>query len=86
MVNLACFLVIFIVMFAFLISSRLEIGKKAVMTAAFVSPVPEAGQNPTASILEGQNVSVRSSSGEWIYIESYDGKAGWVNKDSVIFY
>jgi hypothetical protein len=59
---------------------------RAVMEKTPVYRVPEKGGAVSALFDEGQPVSAGASRGEWIYVESADGRAGWVPAVSVIRY
>ncbi|GMO21367.1 MAG: hypothetical protein Ta2B_00110 [Termitinemataceae bacterium] len=58
----------------------------AITKQTFAQPLPEQGPQIEIPFLEGQKVKVRVRAKEWIYIESYDGKSGWVTEDKIIFY
>jgi hypothetical protein len=48
--------------------------------------VPEAGGMVSASFSEGEPVRIRLVSDFWVYVESFDGRLGWVPRDRVIWY
>jgi hypothetical protein len=48
--------------------------------------VPEAGNIPAVLFREGEPVRIRSVTDAWAYIESFEGKAGWVPLDRIIPY
>jgi hypothetical protein len=48
--------------------------------------VPEEGGAPAYLFQEGEPVRIRSTADSWAYVESFEGKAGWVPLDRVIPY
>jgi hypothetical protein len=48
--------------------------------------VPEDGSVPAMLFREGEPVRIRSVTDAWAYIESFEGKAGWVPLDRIIPY
>ncbi|MDR0997762.1 MAG: hypothetical protein LBL70_01735 [Treponema sp.] len=61
-------------------------GRSAVLREAAAFRVPEAGDVPDLFFPEGEPVRVHSLSDPWAYVESFEGKAGWVPLDVIIFY
>ncbi|MDR3341424.1 MAG: hypothetical protein LBT14_01315 [Treponema sp.] len=61
-------------------------GGSAVLRAAVAYRVPEDGGAVSACFDEGQPVIIRSASGSWAYADSLDGRAGWVLRDTIVFY
>jgi hypothetical protein len=59
---------------------------KAVLEKTSVYRVPEKQGAVSALFSEGQPVTIGASRGEWVYVESADGRAGWVPAASVIRY
>jgi hypothetical protein len=60
--------------------------RSAVLEAANAYRVPETGGGVNWFFSEGQPVDIRSSEGGWVYAETADGRAGWVQVEKVIFY
>lgn len=48
--------------------------------------VPEMSGGTSGSFKEGESGIIRSVAGDWVYIETGSGKAGWVLRDYVIRY
>jgi hypothetical protein len=48
--------------------------------------VPEEGSVPDTFFREGEAVRIRSLTNAWAYIETFEGKAGWVPLDRIIPY
>jgi len=48
--------------------------------------IPDVSGVILAQFDEGQPVKIRSSSGTWIYVESIDGRSGWVMAETLHFY
>jgi hypothetical protein len=61
-------------------------GGRAVLERTPVYRVPEKEGAVSAFFGEGQPVRTGVSRGEWVYVESGDGRAGWAPEDSVIRY
>jgi hypothetical protein len=61
-------------------------GGRAVLEKTPVYRVPEKQGAVSAFFGEGQPVSAGVSRGEWVYVESADGRAGWVPAAAVIWY
>jgi hypothetical protein len=61
-------------------------GGRAVLEKTPVYRVPEKEGAVSAVFGEGQPVSTGVSRGEWVYVESADGRAGWAPAASVIRY
>jgi hypothetical protein len=61
-------------------------GGRAVLEKTPVYRVPEKEGALNASFGEGQPVNTGLSRGEWVYVESADGRAGWAPAASVIRY
>jgi hypothetical protein len=61
-------------------------GRGAVLEAANAYRVPEKGGGVNSFFSEGQPVDIRSNEGGWVYAETADGRAGWVQVEKVIFY
>jgi hypothetical protein len=59
---------------------------RAVLEKTAVYRVPEKEGAVSAFFSEGQPVSTGAFRGEWVYVESADGKAGWAPAASVIKY
>jgi hypothetical protein len=58
----------------------------AVLRATTAYRVPDAAGGASAYFGEGQPVSIHSVSDAWVYVESFDGRLGWVLRDKVIVY
>jgi hypothetical protein len=48
--------------------------------------VPDENSGITARFKGGQSVIIRSASESWAYIETFDGRFGWVLRDKIIVY
>jgi hypothetical protein len=48
--------------------------------------VPDTQGAVSARWMEGQPVRVRSASASWVYAESFEGDAGWVSQEDLVFY
>ncbi|MDR2393572.1 MAG: hypothetical protein LBD93_05405 [Treponema sp.] len=59
---------------------------QGVLRAAQAYRVPEEGSMVSACFSEGEAVHIRSASDYWVYVESFDGKLGWVPRDKLIWY
>jgi hypothetical protein len=59
---------------------------QGVLRAALAYRVPEDGGGISASFSEGQPVQIRAVSDFWVYVESFDGRLGWVARDKLIWY
>jgi hypothetical protein len=60
--------------------------RRAVLEAANAYRVPETGGGVNSFFSEGQPVDIRSNESGWVYAETADGRAGWVQVEKVIFY
>jgi hypothetical protein len=61
-------------------------GRTAVLREADAFRVPEGGDEPALFFREGEPVRVRALSEPWAFVESFEGKTGWVPLDVIIFY
>jgi hypothetical protein len=69
-------------------------GRPAVLRETSLYRVPEYGTENSGGNLapggegfaEGEAVLIRSVAGSWAYVESFDGRAGWVPADRLIPY
>ncbi|MDR1030579.1 MAG: hypothetical protein LBL76_06865 [Treponema sp.] len=59
---------------------------QGVLRTALAYRVPEDGGGVSASFSEGQPVQIRAVSDYWVYVESFDGRLGWVARDKLIWY
>ncbi|MDR0723345.1 MAG: hypothetical protein LBF75_11260 [Treponema sp.] len=59
---------------------------QGVLRAAQAYRVPEEGGRVSASFSEGEPVQIRWVSDFWVYVESFDGRLGWVPRDKLIWY
>jgi hypothetical protein len=59
---------------------------QGVLRAAQAYRVPEEAGMVSASFSEGEPVQIRSASDFWVYVESFDGRRGWVPQDKLIRY
>jgi hypothetical protein len=59
---------------------------QGVLRTALAYRVPEEGGGVSASFSEGQPVQIRAVSDFWVYVESFDGRRGWVARDKLIGY
>jgi hypothetical protein len=66
--------------------TRYGISRTGVLRETGAFRVPEDGSAPAMIFREGEPVRVRSVADAWAYIESFDGKAGWVPLDRIIPY
>ncbi|MDR3171711.1 MAG: hypothetical protein LBU17_08825 [Treponema sp.] len=58
----------------------------AVLQATAAYRVPDGGGVVSAYFDEGQPVIIHSVSDSWVYVNSFDGRAGWVSRDTIVFY
>ncbi|MDR0313405.1 MAG: SH3 domain-containing protein [Treponema sp.] len=65
---------------------RLESGGSAILISTPVYRIPDSEGAVIFHFDEGQAVTIRSSPGAWIHVESSDGRSGWVPAESVIPY
>jgi hypothetical protein len=61
-------------------------GGSAVLRACTAYRVPDPQGGQSASFDEGQPVRIRSRADDWAYVETFDGKAGWVLRERMVFY
>jgi hypothetical protein len=61
-------------------------GGTGVLREAEAFRVPEEGSRPGMFFRQGEPVQIRSRAGAWAYVESFEGKAGWVRLDRIIPY
>jgi hypothetical protein len=61
-------------------------GRGAVLRETAAFRVPEDRDAPDLLFREGEPVRIRSLSDPWAYVESFEGKAGWVPLGTIIFY
>jgi hypothetical protein len=59
---------------------------QGVLRAAQAYRVPEEGGMVSASFRAGEAVQVYSASDDWVYVVSFEGRQGWVPRDTVIWY
>jgi hypothetical protein len=60
--------------------------KKAVLHDADAFYVPEMKGEIQNHFNEGQCVFARSISGDWVFVETFDNRTGWVRLENVVFY
>lgn len=58
----------------------------AILKASEAYRVPDEGGGISARFSDGQPVIIRSVSDSWMYVESFDGRIGWVPRDKVMVY
>ncbi|MDR0630330.1 MAG: hypothetical protein LBG24_11995 [Treponema sp.] len=78
-----------LLLFALAGLGKLHLGRAAghgVLRAAQAYRVPEEESTVSASFSEGEPVQIRSVSDLWVYVESLDGRLGWVPRDTLIWY
>jgi hypothetical protein len=61
-------------------------GRAGIIREAGSFRVPEDGIIPDQVFREGEPVRIQSVTDAWLYVESFEGKAGWVPLDNVIPY
>jgi hypothetical protein len=61
-------------------------GDTGVLREAGAFRVPEEGSVMDTVFRKGEPVRIRSRADSWAYVESFEGKAGWVPLDSIIPY
>jgi hypothetical protein len=61
-------------------------GGPAVLRSCTAYRVPDPQGGVSAYWDEGQPVRVRSGADDWAYVETFDGKAGWVLREEIVFY
>jgi hypothetical protein len=62
------------------------VGVSGVLRACTVYRVPDPQGAVSAYWEEGRPVRIRSRAGNWAYVETFDGKAGWVFQGDIVFY
>jgi len=63
-----------------------ENGNSAILLKTEALRVPDTGGAVNTRFSEGQPVKLRTSPGEWYFVESADGRQGWVPAEAVIPY
>jgi hypothetical protein len=61
-------------------------GGPAVLRSCTAYRVPDPQGGVSAYWDEGQPVRIRSGADDWAYAETFDGKAGWVLQEKIVFY
>jgi hypothetical protein len=61
-------------------------GSSAVLRGCTAYRVPDPQGGLSTYWDEGQPVRIRSGAEDWAYVETFDGKAGWVLLEEVVFY
>lgn len=61
-------------------------GRTGILREANVFRLPEDGNVTDTFFREGEPVRIRSLTDAWAYVESFEGKAGWVPLDRIIPY
>lgn len=60
--------------------------KEAILHDSAAFYVPEIKGEIQSRFNEGQRAFVRSISGDWVFVETFDNRAGWVRLEDVVFY
>jgi hypothetical protein len=73
---------------AFLLTIPVFAGRKyaVVSEAAEARKTPDLESAQNARFREGEAVNARFSFNNWVYAETADGRSGWVNRETLIFY
>jgi hypothetical protein len=66
--------------------SRVDRARSGVLRSAGAYRVPEAAGEADLWFREGTPVRIRSVAGDWAYVETFDGRAGWVSAGLIIPY
>jgi hypothetical protein len=61
-------------------------GGSAVLRACTAYRVPDPQGGLSTYWDEGHPVRIRSRAEDWAYVETFDGKAGWVLQENIVFY
>ncbi|MHB9292108.1 hypothetical protein Holit_01196 [Hollandina sp. SP2] len=76
-----------LLLFALAGMGKLHLGAgQGVLRATLAYRVPEEAGMVSASFSEGEPVQIRSVADFWVYVESFDGRLGWVPRDKLIRY
>ncbi|MDR0706689.1 MAG: hypothetical protein LBF60_02250 [Treponema sp.] len=60
--------------------------KEAVLHDSDAFYVPEMNGETQTHFNEGQCAFVRSISGDWVFVETFDNRTGWVRREDMVFY
>ena len=63
-----------------------EAGRSAVLTYTDAFRVPDSAGAISSQFEEGQAVRILSSASSWSFVESADGRSGWVEAEAIIVY
>ncbi|GMO36518.1 MAG: hypothetical protein Ta2F_12460 [Termitinemataceae bacterium] len=76
----------FFVSAAFFTTSLRKNSNTAVLKAGYANAVPELARKTDVFFYEGEKATVRSSTSKWAYVETEDGRSGWVPVVKVLYY
>ena len=61
-------------------------GRSAVLRSTVAYRIPDASGEEAWNFSSGETAIIRTISGSWVFIESFDGRSGWIGADYIIPY
>ncbi|MDR2510015.1 MAG: hypothetical protein LBC77_05150 [Spirochaetaceae bacterium] len=77
---------LFLLTSAFWLLAMREHGKSAVLRETNIYSVPEELNGGAKPFAEGTPVTIKTKSGEWLYVQTHDGSSGWVKSAAAVIY